>query len=75
MDVNVQNGFCSHSTWLFFRALAGPGVASKFEVGRHLIEGLKIPAVVLDKSALEVFPIRPMEVQESIQKAIACTAK
>lgn len=66
---------CRRSTRLFIRALAGPGVASKFKVGRHLIEGLKNPTVVLDKSALEVFPIRPMGVQESIQKAIANTAK
>ena len=42
-----------------------------YEVGRHLIEGLKNPTVVLDKSALKVFPIRLMGVKEAIQKAIA----
>jgi uncharacterized protein YbjT (DUF2867 family) len=44
-----------------------------YEVGRHLIEGLKNPTVVLDKKALEVFSIRPMGVREAIQKAIAST--
>ena len=43
------------------------------DVGRHLIEGLKNPTVVRDKTALEVFPIHPMGVKESIQKAIAST--
>ena len=46
-----------------------------FEVGRHLIEGLKNPTVVRDKKALEVFPIRPMGVKEAIQKAIANTTE
>ena len=46
-----------------------------YEVGRHLIEGLKNPTVVLDKSALDVFPIRPMGVKEAIQKAIANTTE
>lgn len=40
------------------------------KVGRHLIEGLKNPTVVLDKSALGVFPIRPMSVKEAIHNAI-----
>ena len=53
------------SLWL---ALVTP---ASFEVGRHLIEGLKNPTVVLDKKALEVFSIRPMGVKEAIQKAIA----
>jgi uncharacterized protein YbjT (DUF2867 family) len=44
-----------------------------YEVGRHLIEGLKNPTVVRDKKALDVFPIRPMGVKEAIQKAIAST--
>ena len=44
-----------------------------YEVGRHLIEGLKNPTVVRDKAALEVFPIHPMGVQEAIRKAIAST--
>ncbi len=41
-----------------------------FEVGRHLIEGLKNPTVVRDKAALEVFPVRPMGIREAIQKAL-----
>ena len=43
---------------------------SSFEVGRHLIEGLKNPTVVRDRTALDVFPIRPMGIREAIQKAI-----
>jgi uncharacterized protein YbjT (DUF2867 family) len=42
-----------------------------YEVGRHLIEGLKSPTVVRDRTALQVFPFRPMGVQAAIQKAIA----
>jgi uncharacterized protein YbjT (DUF2867 family) len=53
------------SLWL---ALVTP---ASFEVGRHLIEGLKNPTVVRDKSALEWFPaIRPMGIKEAIQNAI-----
>ncbi len=52
------------SLWL---ALVTP---ASFEVGRHLIEGLKNPTVVRDKKALEVFPIRPMATREAIQKAL-----
>jgi len=52
------------SLWL---ALVTP---TSFEVGRHLIEGLKNPTVVRDKKALEVFPIRPMAIREAIQKAL-----
>jgi len=40
-----------------------------YEVGRHLIEGLKNPTVVRDTKALETFPIRPMGVKESIRLA------
>jgi len=70
--------------WLIFVPVLTPYLSglwlalvtpAKFEVGRHLIEGLKNPTVVLDKSALEVFPIRPMGVQEAIQKAIANTTE
>jgi len=43
---------------------------ASFEVGRHLIEGLKNPTVVRDRSALDVFPIRPMGVREAIQRAL-----
>jgi uncharacterized protein YbjT (DUF2867 family) len=41
-----------------------------FEVGRHLIEGLKNPTVVQKRKALEAFPIRPVGVREAIQKAL-----
>jgi uncharacterized protein YbjT (DUF2867 family) len=44
---------------------------ASFEVGRHLIEGLKNPTVVRDRSALDVFSIRPMGVKEAIRGAIA----
>jgi uncharacterized protein YbjT (DUF2867 family) len=53
------------SLWL---ALVTP---TSFEVGRHLIEGLKNPTVVRDKTALEVFPIRPTGVREAVEKALA----
>jgi uncharacterized protein YbjT (DUF2867 family) len=52
------------SLWL---ALVTP---ASFEVGRHLIEGLKNPTVVRDKTALVVFSIRPMGIREAIQKAL-----
>ena len=42
-----------------------------FEVGRHLIEGLKNPTVVRDRAALDVFPVRPVGVREAVQKALA----
>ncbi len=53
------------SLWL---ALVTP---TAFEIGRHLIEGLKNPTVVRDKTALEVFSIRPMGTREAIEKALA----
>ncbi len=53
------------SLWL---ALVTP---TAFEVGRHLIEGLKNPTVVRDRTALDVFPIRPMGIREAIQRALA----
>ena len=46
-----------------------------YEVGRHLIEGLKNPTVVRDGKALEVFPIRPVGVKEAIRRAIASTTE
>jgi uncharacterized protein YbjT (DUF2867 family) len=52
------------SLWL---ALVTP---ASFEVGRHLIEGLKNPTVVRDKTALDVFPIRPMTTREAIHQAL-----
>ena len=48
---------------------------TSFEIGRHLIEGLKNPMVVRDRKALEVFPIRPMGVKEAIRKAISDAGK
>src|SRR3954451_12040628 len=56
------------SLWL---ALVTP---TSFEVGRHLIEGLKNPTVVRDSKALDVFPIRPMGVREAIQRSQAQTS-
>lgn len=53
------------SLWL---AIVTP---ASFEVGRHLIEGLKNPTVVRDRTALDVFPIRPMGGKEAIGGAIA----
>lgn len=44
---------------------------AEFEVGRHLIEGLKNPTVVQEKSALDVFQVRPVGVKEAISRAIA----
>ena len=48
---------------------------TSFGVGRHLIEGLKNPTVVRDKTALDVFPIRPMGIRAAIQKALASTTE
>jgi uncharacterized protein YbjT (DUF2867 family) len=57
------------SLWL---ALVTP---TAFEVGRHLIEGLKNPTVVRDKTALDVFPsIQPMGLREAIQKALTSSS-
>jgi uncharacterized protein YbjT (DUF2867 family) len=58
------------SLWL---ALVTP---TSFQVGRHLIEGLKNPTIVRDRTALEAFPsIRPMNMQDAIHQAIAETAE
>lgn len=57
------------SLWL---ALVTP---TAFEVGRHLIEGLKNPTVVQDQTAMEIFSVRPMGIREAIQKAIASTTE
>lgn len=45
-----------------------------YEVGRHLIEGLKNPTVVRNPNALEAFPVRPLGVEEAIRRAIAGSA-
>jgi uncharacterized protein YbjT (DUF2867 family) len=52
------------SLWL---ALVTPAT---FEVGRHLIEGLKNPTVVQDHKARDVFAIRPVGVKEAIRGAV-----
>ncbi len=56
------------SLWL---ALVTPAA---FVVGRHLIEGLKNPTVVKDKTALDVFTIGPMGIREAIQRALTETS-
>lgn len=40
-------------------------------VGRELVEGLRNPTVVRDRSALEVFPVRPLGVEAAIDRALA----
>ncbi|MFO0867442.1 MAG: NAD(P)H-binding protein [Pirellulales bacterium] len=66
--------------WLIFVPVLTPYLSglwlalvtpATYEVGRHLIEGLKNPTVVRDAQALEVFPIRPMGVKDAIQRAMA----
>ncbi len=70
--------------WLVFVPILTPYLSglwlalvtpASFEVGRHLIEGLKNPTVVQDTKALDAFSIRPMGVKEAIQQAIASTTK
>jgi uncharacterized protein YbjT (DUF2867 family) len=65
--------------WLIYAPVLSPYLSSlwlalvtpaSFEVGRHLIEGLKNSTVVSDRSALDVFPIRPMTVREAVAKAL-----
>lgn len=69
--------------WLIFVPVLTPYLSglwlalvtpASFEVGRHLIEGLKNPTVVRDAAALEAFSIRPMSVHAAIRKAIGSTA-
>jgi uncharacterized protein YbjT (DUF2867 family) len=68
--------------WLIFVPVLTPYLSglwlalvtpAAYEVGRHLIEGLKNPTVVRDKKALRVFSVRPMGVNEAISRAIAST--
>lgn len=70
--------------WLIFVPVLTPYLSglwlalvtpASFEVGRHLIEGLKNPTVVRDTTAREVFPNRPRGVKEAIQQAIASSTK
>lgn len=68
--------------WLIFVPILTPYLSglwlalvtpATYEVGRHLIEGLKNPTIVRDKQVLDVFSVRPMGVKEAIQRAIAST--
>ena len=65
--------------WLVFVPILTPYLSglwlalvtpSTYEVGRHLIEGLKNPTVVQNNAALHTFSIQPMSVREAIQNAI-----
>jgi len=42
-----------------------------FEVGRHLIEGLKNPTVVRDRMAPDVIPVRRVGIRQAVGKALA----
>jgi uncharacterized protein YbjT (DUF2867 family) len=66
--------------WLIFVPVLTPYLSglwlalvtpATYEVGRHLIEGLKNPTVVRDSKALEAFAIRPLGVKQAIERAIA----
>lgn len=57
------------SLWL---GLVTPASA---QVGRHLIEGLRNPTTIRDRSALDVFSIRPIGILGAIAKALAETSK
>ena len=65
----------SYTYSLSFWTLASAVTPATYEVGRHLIEGLKNPTVVRDRKALEYFSIRPMGVKAAIQKAISNTTE
>jgi uncharacterized protein YbjT (DUF2867 family) len=65
--------------WLIFVPVLTPYLSglwlalvtpAAYEIGRHLIEGLKNPTVVRNAQALHVFSIRPMSIRESIRLAI-----
>lgn len=57
------------SLWL---GLVTPASA---EVGRHLIEGLKNPTVVRDRSVLDVFSIRPVGIKVAVANALTDSGK
>lgn len=63
ISVRVLTPYLS-SLWL---GLVTPATA---EVGRHLIEGLKNPTIVRDKTALKSFDVRPMGIREAIRRAV-----
>lgn len=65
--------------WLIFVPILTPWLSglwlaivtpATYEVGRHLIEGLKNPTVVRDSKALKVFSISPLRVNEALKRAI-----
>lgn len=65
--------------WLIFVPILTPYLSglwlalvtpATYEVGRHLIEGLKNPTVVRDSKAVEAFSIKPLGVAEAIRLAI-----
>jgi uncharacterized protein YbjT (DUF2867 family) len=64
IPVPVLTPFLS-SLWL---AIVTP---TRFNVGRHLVEGLKNPTVVRDPEALSTFPIHPVGIRPAIERAIA----
>ena len=53
------------SLWL---ALVTP---ASFQVGRHLIEGLKNPTIVKDRKAADVFSIRPIGIKAAIAQSLS----
>ena len=55
------------SLWL---ALVTPAA---FEVGRHLIEGLRNPTVVRDRKGMDAFAIRPMAMREAMERALTAS--
>jgi uncharacterized protein YbjT (DUF2867 family) len=56
------------SLWLAFVTPAS------FKVGRHLIEGLKNPTVVQDRTAADLFALRPMGIKEAIEDSLMETS-
>ena len=65
--------------WLIFVPVLTPYLSglwlalvtpATYEVGRHLIEGLKNPTTVQSSKASEVFPFKPRGVIEAIRQAI-----
>jgi uncharacterized protein YbjT (DUF2867 family) len=66
--------------WLIFVPVLTPHLSglwlalvtpAEYEVGRHLIEGLKNPTVVRDRTALAAFDVRPIGIRAAIERAIA----
>ena len=66
--------------WLIFVPVLTPYLSglwlalvtpATYEVGRHLIEGLKNPTLVRDPSSQQVFAVRPRGVREALVQAIA----